>query len=64
MALGTLQLLVNTFEMEIAVRMLKPGHAVQAIMAINTGITEICHMDPDKYSIETSMAARAGGIQS
>jgi hypothetical protein len=59
MASRASQVLVKAFEMEIAVGVIKPGHAVQTIMAIYTSIAEIRNMLQNKVSVSPSVAALA-----
>jgi hypothetical protein len=59
MASRASQVLVKAFEIEIAVSVIEPGHAVQTIMAINTSIAEIRNMLQNKISVIRSVAALA-----
>ena len=59
MALRALQILVNAFEVEIAVCVIEPCHTVQTIMAINAAITELQNVRQYKVTIRANMAARA-----
>jgi hypothetical protein len=54
---------VNTFKFEIAVRMVKPCHAIKAIMASNTLLSEISNMLYYKPLITRRMTCRAGRIE-
>ena len=58
MALRALQILVNAFEMEIAVCVIESCHTVQTIMAINAAITELQNVRQYKVTLRANMAAR------
>ena len=55
-AIHAIDLLVHTLEQETGSGMIKPGHAIQSIMADQTLPTEVRQVDCSKFWVMTGMA--------
>jgi hypothetical protein len=62
MASGAFHFQVDAFQVEVTVCMIKPGHAVQSVMASNTGITKIDRMLLNEFIVRSCMTIGTGRV--